>query len=81
MDAKLMHRDVGGSLNSLESLVDGPEPADVGAGSEHEQPNDGHAEVCDASAAKHPGEAADEVHSQCGAIDWGGENTQPHTCS
>lgn len=61
-------RDVAGSLNSLESLVDGPEPADVGAGSEHEKPNDGHAKVGHATSAKHPGKAANKIHCQSSAI-------------
>lgn len=55
-------------LNSLESLVDGPEPADVGARREHQEPNDSHSKVGHASSPKHPGEAANQVHSQSRAI-------------
>lgn len=67
-------RDAGSSgccqltFNSLESLVEGPEPADVGARSEHEKPDDSHSEVGHASPAKHPGKAANEIHSQSSAI-------------
>jgi len=53
---------------SLEGLVDGPEPAHVGAGREHEQPDDGQAEVGHAPSSEHPREAANQIHRQCGAV-------------
>lgn len=40
--------------DSLEGLVNGPEPAHVGAGSEEDQPQEGHAEVGGAASATHP---------------------------
>lgn len=53
---------------SLEGLVDGPEPAHVGAGSEEDQPQDGHAEVGGAAAATHPRQATNQVNSQSGRV-------------
>lgn len=54
--------------DSLEGLVDGPEPADVRAGSEHDQPDDGQSKVGYATTPKHPSKAADEIHSESCAV-------------
>ena len=47
------------AITLLEGLVDGPEPAHVGAGREEDEPQDGHAEVGRSAASTHPGQAAD----------------------
>lgn len=53
-----------------EGLVDGPEPAHVRAGGEHEEPDDGQSEVCYAAAAEHPHKAANQIHRKGGGINW-----------
>ncbi len=53
---------------SLEGLVDGPEPAHIGAGGEEDEPQDGHAEVCRSAASTHPRQTANQINSQRGAI-------------
>lgn len=53
---------------SLKCLVDGPEPTNVRARSEHEEPDDGHAEVGHSTSTKHPNKTADEIHSKCSTI-------------
>lgn len=55
---------------SPEGLVDGPEPAHVRAGGEHEEPDDRQSEVCYAAAAEHPHEAANQIHRKGGGINW-----------
>lgn len=52
----------------LEGLVDGPEPAHVGAGSEEDQPQEGHAEVGGTAAATHPRQTANQVNRQSGCV-------------
>lgn len=52
----------------LEGLVDGPEPADIRARSEHEDPDDGHAKVCHTTSTKHPSKAAKKIHNKCGTV-------------
>lgn len=52
----------------LEGLVDGPEPADIRARSEHEDPDDGHAKVGHTTSTKHPSKAAKKIHNKCGTI-------------
>lgn len=52
----------------LEGLVDGPEPADIWARSEHEDPDDGHAKVCHTTSTKHPSKAAKKIHNKCGTV-------------
>ena len=54
----------------LEGLVDGPEPAHIGAGSEHQQPDDGKAEVGHAPSGEHPCEAANQIHRQGNTVHW-----------
>ena len=56
------------SMHILVCLVDGSEPTHVGARGEKDQPHDGHAEVSDAAAGKHPHQAAHEVHRQRGRV-------------
>lgn len=58
---------------SLKSLVDGPEPAHVGAGREQDEPQERHAEVGGTATSAHPRQTAnqingesDGVHCQCG---------------
>lgn len=53
---------------TLEGLVDGPEPADIRARSEHEDPDDGHAKVCHTTSTKHPSKAAKKIHNKCGTV-------------
>lgn len=53
---------------TLESFVYWPEPTHIGTGREHDEPNDGQPEVCDSTSCKHPGKAADEVHSKCRSV-------------
>lgn len=67
-----MHLLVFGSAHPRlpESLVDGPEPAHVRAGGEHEEPDDGQSKVGNAAAAKHPHKAANQVHHKGGDINW-----------
>lgn len=52
----------------LEGLVDGPEPADVRAGSEHEEPDDSQSKVSHTTSAKHPREAANKIHHKSSAV-------------
>ncbi len=52
----------------LEGLVDGPEPADIRAGSEHEEPDDSQSKVGHTASTKHPSKAADEIHRKSSAI-------------
>lgn len=52
----------------LEGLVDGPEPTDIRAGREHEDPDDGHAKVGHTTSTKHPCKAANEIHNKCGTV-------------
>lgn len=52
----------------LEGLVDWPEPADVGAWSEEDEPQDGHAKVGRSSTAAHPGKTTNQIKSQSGAV-------------
>ena len=61
------HRQTGVQL-SLEGLVDGSEPADVGAGGEENEPQDSHAKVSGPAPATHPRQAANQIHGQCGAV-------------
>lgn len=56
------------AARSLEGLVDGPEPAHVGAGCEEDEPQDGHAEVGGAAAAAHPRQAANQVNGQSSRV-------------
>ena len=56
----------------LEGLVDGPEPAHIGAGSEQNEPQDGHAKVGCSASTTHPCQAANEIHGQCGTVHYGG---------
>ena len=52
----------------LEGLVDGPEPADVRAGSEQDEPQDGHAEVGCPAASTHPCQTANQINCQSGGV-------------
>lgn len=54
--------------SSLEGLVDGSEPAHVGAGGEEDEPQEGHAEVGRPATSTHPRQTANEIYSQRGAI-------------
>lgn len=69
----------GGGFNraasSLKRLVDGPEPAHVGAGREQDEPQERHAEVGRAAAAAHPRQAANQINGKSGGIhcQWGEE--------
>lgn len=49
-------------------FVDGPEPTDIGAGSKHEQPDDGQSKVGYSASTEHPCETANEIDSKCSAI-------------
>lgn len=59
----------------LEGLVDGSEPTYVGAGSEHEQPDDSQPKVRHTTSTKHPRKATNEIHSQGSAVHLRPENT------
>lgn len=61
-----------------EGLVDGPEPAHVRAGGEHEEPDDGQSEVGHAAAAEHPHEAANQIHHQRGGVNWKHKHLTDH---
>lgn len=52
----------------LEGLVDGPEPADIRAGGEHEEPDNSHSKVSHATTTKHPGKAANQIHHKSSTI-------------
>lgn len=52
----------------LEGLVDGPEPTDVRAGSEHDEPDDSQSKVGHATSTKHPCKAADEIHRESSTV-------------
>ena len=52
----------------LEGLVDGPEPAHVGAGGEEDEPQEGHAEVGRPAASAHPRQTANQINSQCCSV-------------
>lgn len=53
---------------SLKCLVNGPEPAHVGAGREQDEPQESHAKVGGAAASAHPRQAADQVNGEGGGI-------------
>lgn len=62
---------------SPKGFVGRSEPADVPTGAEEDQPQDGQAKVDPTASPNPPGQAGDEVHSQCDAVNWGegrGEN-------
>lgn len=46
-------------------FVDRPEPTHIGAGGEHDEPDDGQTKVSYSSAPKHPSKAAEEIHGKC----------------
>ena len=52
----------------LEGLVNGPKPADVGAGCEEDEPEKGEAKVGGSPASDQPRETAHQVHGQRDAI-------------
>ena len=52
----------------LEGLVNGPKPADVGAGCEEDEPEKGKAKVGGFPASDQPRETAHQVHGQRDAI-------------
>ena len=60
----------------LEGLVDRPEPAHIGAGSEQDEPQDGHAEVGGSASTAHPRQAANEIHGQRGTVYYWGQKTK-----
>lgn len=47
---------------SLKSLVNGPEPAHVGAGREEDEPQESHAEVGGTATSAHPRQTANQIH-------------------
>lgn len=49
------------SAFSLKCLVNGPEPAHVGAGREEDEPQESHAKVGSTATSAHPRQAADQV--------------------
>lgn len=53
---------------SLKSLVNGPEPAHVGAGREQDEPQESHAEVGGTATSAHPRQAANQINSQSGGV-------------
>lgn len=54
----------------LEGLVDGPEPTDIRAGSEHEEPDDSQSKVGHTASTKHPSKAANEVYRKSSTVHW-----------
>lgn len=52
----------------LEGLVNGPKPADVGAGCEEDEPEKGEAKVGGSPASDQPRETAHQVHGQRDAV-------------
>lgn len=52
----------------LEGLVDGSEPAHVGAGGEQDEPQNGHAKVSGPAPAAHPRQAANQIDRQGGTV-------------
>lgn len=52
----------------LEGLVNGPKPADVGAGCEEDEPEKGQAKVGGSPASDQPRETAHQVHGQRDAV-------------
>lgn len=54
--------------NLLEGLVNGPKPADVGAGCEEDEPEKGQAKVGGSPASDQPRETAHQVHGQRDAV-------------
>lgn len=52
------------SGSSLKGLVDGPEPAHVGAGREEDEPQKGHAKVGRSATSTHPRQAPDQINSE-----------------
>lgn len=52
----------------LEGLVDWSKPADIGAGREENEPDDGHPKVGGSSSPTHPGKATNQIDSQCGTV-------------
>lgn len=66
-----LHQSYGSAYpGSPEGLVDGPEPAHIRAGGEHEEPDDRQSEVRYAAAAEHPHEAANQIHHKGSGINW-----------
>lgn len=55
---------------SLERIVNGSEPADIGTWGEDNDPHDRHAKVSHSSTSKHPRQTAEEIHQQGGTIHW-----------
>lgn len=53
---------------SLKGLVNGPEPAHVGAGREQDEPQERHAEVGGAAASAHPRQAANQINGESGGV-------------
>lgn len=47
---------------SLKSLVNGPEPAHVGAGREQDEPQESHAEVGGTATSAHPRQTANQIN-------------------
>lgn len=52
----------------LEGLVDGSKPTNVGARSEHYEPDDGQPKVGHSTSTKHPSKAANEIYCQCSTV-------------
>lgn len=52
----------------LEGLVNGPKPADVGAGCEEDEPEKGEAKVGGSPTSNQPRETAHQVHRQRDAV-------------
>lgn len=54
--------------SSLKSLVNGPEPAHVGAGREQDEPQESHAEVGGTATSAHPRQTANQIDGQSGGV-------------
>lgn len=63
----------------LEGLVNGPKPADVGAGCEEDEPEKGEAKVGGSPASDQPRETAHQVHGQRDTVHCRQKHTQRQT--
>lgn len=61
--------------DSLEGLVNGPEPTHIRAGCEHDEPDECQSKIGHSTTPEHPDKAANEVHRQCSTVDCTTEDT------